>query len=177
MKPDLGAYFARIGYAGDARPDLGTLRELHLRHPQAIAFENLSPLLAQPVPLDLAALQAKLVHARRGGWCFEHNLLFMAVLRELGFAVTGLAARVLWMQSPETVSPRSHMLLQVDIGGDSYIADVGFGGLSLTAPLQLVADLEQQTPHGSFRLERTTDGYRLWAQLPQGWRVLYQFDL
>src|SRR5688572_13841276 len=74
---DLDSYFARIGYDGPHVPTLETLRAIQLLHPQAIAFENLNPLLALPVKLDVESLQQKLVRSRRGGYCFEHNgLLF-----------------------------------------------------------------------------------------------------
>jgi N-hydroxyarylamine O-acetyltransferase len=175
--PDLAAYLAHLGYQGDALPTRATLGQLHRLHPQAIAFENLSPLLGQAVPLELGALQRKLVGGGRGGWCFEHNLLLRAMLLQLGYAVTGLAARVLWQQSPEALTPRSHMLLLVELGERRYLVDVGFGGLTLTAPLELVADREQETPHGRFVLRATSDGYSLWSLLPQGWCVLYRFDL
>ena len=82
---DTDAYFARIGYEGKASVDLATLSALHALHPAAIVFENLDPLLGRPVPLDLAALQAKLVTGRRGGYCFEQNTLFKAVLEASRF--------------------------------------------------------------------------------------------
>src|SRR5581483_8518947 len=81
MSVDLDAYFARVGYDGPRKATLDTLRALHRLHPQAIAFENLSPLLGDPVPLDAAALHDKMVRNGRGGYCFEHNLLFASVLR------------------------------------------------------------------------------------------------
>jgi len=77
---DCDAYFRRIGYAGPRTATLETLRALHALHPQAIAFENLNPLLGWPVPLDAPSLQRKLVHEGRGGCCFEQNLLLSHVL-------------------------------------------------------------------------------------------------
>src|SRR5262245_27241696 len=112
---DIEAYFARIGHAGPRAPRLETLRELHLRHVQAIPFENLDPLLGLPVRLDLLALERKLVREGRGGYCFEHNLLFADVLQTLRYRVTGLAARVLWNAAPDAITARSHMLLRIDI--------------------------------------------------------------
>ncbi len=93
---DLDAYFQRIGYDGERTPTLATLRAIHARHATMIPFENLSPLLRQPVRLDLSSLQDKLIHQGRGGYCFEHNLLLRAALLALGFQVRGLAARVRW---------------------------------------------------------------------------------
>lgn len=174
---DLDAYFQRIGYDGDRSPTLVTLQAVHLCHVQAIAFENLNPLLKQPVLLDLDSLQRKLVHERRGGYCFEQNLLFRSVLLTLGFQVTNLAARVLWGLPKGTVTPRSHMLLQIDLDGESYIADVGFGGLTLTAPLALKPNLQQNTPHEPFRLILENGTYVMQALIGQEWKSLYRFDL
>ncbi|MEJ0036921.1 MAG: arylamine N-acetyltransferase [Gammaproteobacteria bacterium] len=174
---DLDAYFARIGFNGARVPTLGTLRELHLAHAQAIAFENLNPLLGWRVPLDPLSLEEKLVHSGRGGYCFEQNALLATALRELGFKVTGLAARVLWNAPEEAIRARSHMLLKIDLDGESHIADVGFGGLTLTGPLRLIADREQPTPHERFRLAGIDDGFRLQARIGDAWKSLYRFDL
>jgi N-hydroxyarylamine O-acetyltransferase len=174
---DLDAYFQRIGYAGERIPTLTTLRAIHVRHATAIPFENLTPLLRQPVRLDLASLQHKLVESGRGGYCFEQNLLLRAVLRALGFQVIGLAARVRWNVPDEVVTARGHMLLRVEIEGQTYLADVGFGGLTLTAPLALSLDHAQPTPHEPFRIIADGDGYLMQAQLGQAWKSLYRFDL
>jgi N-hydroxyarylamine O-acetyltransferase len=174
---DLGAYFARIGFGGPATPRLETLRAIHRLHPQAIAFENLSPLMRWPVRLDLRSLQDKLVIQQRGGYCYEHNLLLKRALEEIGFRVVGLAARVLLNQSEDAVRPRTHMLLQVDIDDEIWIADVGFGGMTLTAPLRLVEQVPQETPHEPFRLKRLSGDYALQAEVTGAWRTLYRFDL
>jgi N-hydroxyarylamine O-acetyltransferase len=174
---DLDSYFDRIGYAGDRSPTLTTLQAIHAHHAQSIAFENLTPLLKQPVRLDLSALQQKLIHQKRGGYCFEQNLLLRAVLLQLGFQVTNLAARVLWNQPKGTITPRSHMLLRVEIDQTTYLADVGFGGTTLTAPLLLIPDLQQSTPHEPFRLIASDGTYIMQALLRQEWVSLYQFDL
>lgn len=156
---DIGAYFKRIGYTGSRAPTLETLAGIHLRHPQAIAFENLDPLLKRPISLQPEALESKMLRAGRGGWCFEQNLLLRDVLQDLGFRVTGLAARVTWNAPDGAVRARSHMLLKIEgIGSGTYIADVGFGGLTLTAPLLLVPDVEQPTPHETFRLVGSGSG-------------------
>jgi len=175
---DLDAYFRRIGFDGDARPTLDTLARLHALHPAAIPFENLSPFIGEEVALDTESLERKLVAGGRGGWCFEQNLLFAHVLRAIGFDLTTLAARVRWNAPPEELRPRSHMLLQVRLPEGDYIADVGFGGLVLTAPLRLRADLEQATPHETFRLRAAAPGtYLLEAEVAAAWTPLYAFDL
>lgn len=96
---DLDAYFQRIGYQGERLPTLQVLQVIHYQHAQTIAFENLNSFLKQPVHLDLASLQQKLIHEGRGGYCFEQNLLLRSVLVALGFQVTSLAARVLSLKT------------------------------------------------------------------------------
>ena len=91
---DLDAYLARIGYHGTLEPDLQTLTALHAAHVTAVPFENLDILLGRTISLDLKAVQTKIVAGRRGGYCFEQNTLFQAVLERIGFRVTPLAARV-----------------------------------------------------------------------------------
>jgi N-hydroxyarylamine O-acetyltransferase len=179
MSFDLAAYLRRIGLAHDPAPapTLDTLRAVQRAHPEAIPFENLDPLLRRPVRLDAGSLQAKLVDAGRGGWCFEHNALLRLALDAIGFRTTGLAARVLWNQPEGTMNARSHMLLRVDLDEGPHVADVGFGGLTLTAPLALVADVAQPTPHETFRFTRDGDDWVLRAHAGDAWRPLYRFDL
>jgi N-hydroxyarylamine O-acetyltransferase len=174
---DLDAYFRRIGFAGEAAPDRATLGAIHRLHPQAIAFENLDPLLGVPVRLDAAALESKLVRSGRGGYCYEHNLMLMHVLKALGFVVRGLGARVLWGAVGNAITARAHMLLCVDLEGRRYIVDVGFGGTTPTAPLCLDSEGEQRTAHEPFRLARAGDEFVLQAAVGPSWQSLYRFDL
>jgi N-hydroxyarylamine O-acetyltransferase len=175
---DLDAYFARIGYTGLHTASLTTLRAIHALHPATIPFENLDPLLGRPVPLGLADLQQKMVEGRRGGYCFEQNTLFQGVLQALGFPVTAFAARVLWMMpAGSPPSPRTHMVLQVALEDGPYLADVGFGGYLLAAPLRLVADLEQTTPAGLLRLRQADGSHVLQARLEVEWHDVYRFTL
>ncbi len=177
LPPELKAYFARIGYAGDARPTLATLCEIHRRHTERIPFENLDPLLGQRVRLDRAALQDKLISRQRGGYCFEHNLLLRQMLETMGFRVSVLAARVRW-NVPEGVSlPLTHALLCIELDARTWIADVGFGGQVPTAPLLLEPGLVQQTPHEPYRLTADGDGYVLECRPGECWLPLYRFDL
>lgn len=175
---DLDAYMRRIGYSGPWGATLETLQALHYLHPQVIAFENLDPLFGNlPVRLDPEALVDKLVRKRRGGYCFEQNLLFGMVLAALGFDVTGLSARIRWNQDNGVRTPRGHMLLKVMAEGAEYIADVGFGALTLTGALRLGTDREQQTPNERFRLVERCGLYRLDAEIGTDWRPVYVFDL
>jgi N-hydroxyarylamine O-acetyltransferase len=173
---DLGAYFARIGYAGPRAATLDVLKALHALHPAAIAFENLDPLLGRRVHLEPAALEKKLVASGRGGYCFEHNGLFAAALTTLGFRVTGLAARVYVKQTPGRIS-RSHMVLLIELPEGRYIADVGFGGWTLSAPLRLDDNADQETPHGPFRMLRDGEAFEQQTLMDGQWTTLYRFTL
>lgn len=175
---DLAAYFARIGYAGPGGATLSVLHELHARHPARIAFEGLDPFLGRPVAIDAAAIQAKLVLGRRGGYCHEHNALFHDVLAALGFPVTALGGRVVWM-TPGRQAPMTHRLTLVDLAGEGrFVADVGFGGQSPTAPLRLEPGLKQDTPHGTYRMVRDGEDYETQMRIGEGrWEPMYRFTL
>lgn len=174
---NLAAYLKRIGYEGALVPTLDTLRAVQLRHTERIPFENLNPLMGWPVRLDVESLQQKMVRDGRGGYCFEQNLLLRYALEALGFHVTGLAARVLWNQPEGLVPPRSHMLLLVDVDGRRYVTDVGFGGVTLTGPLQLDAGVEQTTPHEPFRLLKAEEEFIEQVKIGGHWVSLYRFNL
>ncbi|MBS0296107.1 MAG: arylamine N-acetyltransferase [Proteobacteria bacterium] len=160
---DLDAYFARIGYEGDATPTLETLQGLHRAHPQAIPFENLDILLGRPPALDPASLERKLVSEGRGGYCYEHNGLFAAVLEAIGFRVVPLGARVVWGQPADRITPRTHEALFVELDGEAWLCDVGFGREAMSAPLRLNTDEPQRTPHGTYRV--TPNGHELLIEL------------
>jgi N-hydroxyarylamine O-acetyltransferase len=99
---DLESYFVRIDYSGPKTATLATLQALHALHSAAIPFENLDVLLKRTIRLDVASLAMKLIDQGRGGYCFEQNTLFQAVLHKLGFAVGSIAARVQWHRPTTT---------------------------------------------------------------------------
>lgn len=126
---DLQAYFDRIGFAGAARPDLATLRALHRGHMMAIPYDALDVQLGRPVSLDPQAAFEKIVVRGRGGWCYEMNGLFGAVLAEVGFKVTRMAGAAVRELRGDFMKA-SHLVLLVeaaDLPGGPWIADVGFG--------------------------------------------------
>lgn len=174
---NLDMYFKRIGYVGARDGSIDVLRDLHLHHTQAIAFENLSPYLRLDMALDPDSLFDKLVHHRRGGYCYEQNGLFKHALDTLGFGTRSLAARVRLNMPEGQKTARTHMLLLVEIGSERYIADVGFGGMTLTAPIRLVSDIAQETPHGLYRLTESGNEFALSAQVGEVWKTLYTFNL
>jgi N-hydroxyarylamine O-acetyltransferase len=143
---DLDAYLRRIGWDGEATTGLATLTGLLGAHMAAIPFENLDVLMHRPVRLDLAGLQAKLVAARRGGYCFEHVTLLAAVLRRLGFAPVAHAARVIRF-GPRTEAPRTHMILLVPLAEGIFVLDPGLGAMAPRVPVPL-ADGVMVRAHG-----------------------------
>jgi N-hydroxyarylamine O-acetyltransferase len=173
---DLTGYFERIGFSGSIAPTLETLSTLVELHAAAIPFENLSPLLGEPVRLERLNLQQKLVFDKRGGYCLEQNLLFHWALETLGYEnVDVLSARVIaGADNPD--DPHTHILLSVPLGANTYIADVGFGGNSPTAPIRLRADTEQETPHGLYRVTGGDPEWRLEVKVGEEWRGLYVFE-
>lgn len=174
---DLDAYFARIGYGGPRAPTLAVLGDLCERQTRTIAFENLDPLLGRTPPLDLPAIENKLVRSRRGGYCYEQNMLLQHVLLALGFTVRGLAARVLLNAAPGTLTARTHMLLHVVAEEQDRLVDVGFGRLTPTAPLHIETEIEQRTPHETYRIDGVGGEYELSARVSGAWTLLYRFHL
>lgn len=174
---DLDAYFSRIGYDGPRTPTLDTLKAIHYAQAVSIPFENLDVLAKRPIHLDPASLQKKLVTEKRGGYCFEVNALFAAVLKELGFDVTTLIGRVRWMAPEEADTARSHMLMRVELPEGPFLADVGFGGLTMTGPIRFETGAEQETPHEPRRLLEHEDGLELQAKIAGGWTQIYRFTL
>jgi arylamine N-acetyltransferase len=179
MALDLTGYLDRINYRGAAEPNIDVLQDLVTAHTQSIPFENLDPLLGVPVDdLSPEALTDKLVHRRRGGYCYEHNGLMGYVLAELGFRVRRLAGRVVWMRPADSPLPaQTHTVLAVTFPGSqgSYLVDVGFGGQTPTSPIRFETGGVQHTTHGSYRLEDRGDGLALQAQVRGEWQALYEF--
>jgi arylamine N-acetyltransferase len=179
MTLDLAGYFARIDYRGPADPTFDVLQALVTAHTQAIAFENLDPLLGVPVDdLSPEALTDKLVRRRRGGYCYEHNGLMGYVLEELGFSVRRFGARVVWTVAPDAPVPsQTHTLLAVTLPNDPqlFLVDVGFGGQTPTSPIRLETGTVQQTTLESYRLQNRRDVLVLQAQIRGEWQSLYEF--
>jgi N-hydroxyarylamine O-acetyltransferase len=173
-RPDLDRYFARIGFEEDRSPTPATLARLQTAHLAAIPFENLDVRLGRPIALDLPSLEAKLVARRRGGYCFEQNTLFAAVLRALGFEVETLEARVRPPGATATL-PRTHMTLRVRFAGREVLADVGFGGDGALAPVPFDGT-PVEVGGDTHRLAAESEGIRVLQRLVDGaWVDLYAF--
>jgi len=176
---DILAYLARIGYSGPTAPGAETLRALHRAHMLTVPFENLDIALGHKIVVDQDVCIRKVVELRRGGFCYELNGAFAALLAALGFRVTLLSARVARENGGE--GPEfDHLTLRVDLE-KPWLADVGFGD-SFLEPLALEAGKEQVDPAGKFRLVQLPatleDRWQLERVQPDGsWRPQYSFTL
>jgi N-hydroxyarylamine O-acetyltransferase len=150
----VSAYLDRIGIERPERPDLDYLRRLQRRHLHTVPFENLSIHLGEDIPLQTDVLFEKIVTRRRGGYCFEVNGAFAALLRTLGYRVSLLSARV--HGGPSGFGPLSHLTLRVDID-EPWLVDVGFGRHA-ELPLRIEDRGEQKDVRGVFRIETTDAG-------------------
>ena len=150
---------------------------MQLRHTGVFAFENLATITGAPVLIDLPSIEEKVLLGGRGGYCYELNNLFFALLLELGFDARAISGRVVMNQPEGSWTARTHRLSLVTIDDVRYITDVGFGGMVPTAPLLLDTEAEQPTPHEPYRIEKQPDGYMLRAKVAGEWRSMYLFDL
>jgi N-hydroxyarylamine O-acetyltransferase len=169
------AYLDRLGYTGPTQPTATVLRELHRAHLLTVPFENLDIALGRKIVCDEEAFVRKVVERRRGGFCYELNGAFAALLRALGFRVTLLSAcvpRADGSQAPEF----DHLVLRVDLE-EPWLADVGFGDCFLD-PLRLQLDVEQPQSGGRYRLVRRDDSLHVQRIESDGnWKEQYSFTL
>lgn len=175
---DVQTYLTRIQYLMPIKPDAQTLQGLHLAHMQNVPFENLDIGLKRPILLTEEALWNKIVVQKRGGFCYELNGLFAWLLKQIGFDVTYLNARV-YNHEGELGIDFDHLALLVSIPNESarWLADVGFGD-SFNEPLNFEERREQVEGLRSYRLEHTADGYITWQKNYDGsWERQYFFDL
>ncbi len=173
---DLDAYFARIDHRGPRTPTLDTLNSIVLAHIQAIPFENLDVLRGIPIELEPGAIERKLVHARRGGYCFEQNTLLLHVLEQLGFMVQPLSARVRYGRPRDYTPARTHLLVRVELA-ESWLADVGVGTMSIGSALRLAEHGAQATPHEPRRLLRENDRIYHQVQFGDEWHDVAELTL
>lgn len=169
------AYLARIGYAGPVAPTLEVLRPLHRAHMLTVPFENLDISRGRTIVVDQEACVRKLVEERRGGFCYEMNGAFAALLQAIGFRVTLLSAQV--ARTPGNFGPEfDHLTLRVDLDRP-WLADVGFGD-SFVEPLRLLPGIGQQDAGQIYRITEAAGLLQLqkW-EAGNAWKDMYRFTL
>ena len=172
----LDRYFARIGFAPPPRFDAAALAAMMRAQLFAVPFENLDVRAGREISLEPAAIVAKILDRRRGGYCYEVNGLFAMALTALGIPWRFVAARPMFYPARR---PRTHMALIVEIDGVSWLCDLGFGSFGPRAPMRL-DDLDRtvEVDGERFRLRRETDGVFVFSALADGaWADQYGFDL
>ena len=177
---DLDAYLGHIGYTGVRTPTLDVLKAIHYAQALKVPFENLTVLAKSPPKLDAASLHSKIIDGGQGGYCFEVNALLASALDALGFEVTRLMGRVRWKTPEDVATGRTHMLLHVALPEGPYLADAGFGGITMTGPIPFKTDVDLETPHEPRRLLSVggaVDTYELQAKLGDTWAPVYQFSM
>ncbi|MET9855512.1 arylamine N-acetyltransferase [Streptomyces sp. NPDC006450] len=173
---DLDAYLARIGWdGGELRADLATLKAVHRAHTGAITFESLDVLFGRPVGLDVKAVEDKLVHERRGGYCYEQNTLLAAALQRIGFEVSGRGARN--RTRGDSLLAVTHAVLVVTVEGEPWLCDAGFGWQGPREPVPLARPgAEVRQGEWAFRVREEADGVLALCAWREGvWRDLYAF--
>jgi len=172
---NVAPYLGRIGYTGPTTPTTDTLRAIHRAHLLTVPFENLDIALDRKILCKEDAFLSKIVDRRRGGFCYEMNGAFAALLRGLGFEVTLLSARVPREDGTETPE-FDHMTLRVDLA-EPWLADVGFGDC-FREPLRLQTGAEQLQDGQKFRIREEGDSFNVEKAEPAGsWNGEYSFSL
>ncbi len=175
--PNLDNYFARIGYTGSREPTLSNLKSIQRHHLIGIPFENLDIHLGYKISVDPKAVEQKIVDNRRGGYCFEQNLLLCHVLRALGFEITPLIARVIWQKPAQVTTGNTHMILRVECEGSSWLVDTGFGSMGSPQPLNIFSEGEQTTSSYVRRVLQVGNHYVHQVKLQGNWQNIYRFNL
>ena len=158
-----------------SKPDLAFLSEITRCHAAQFAFSSVGPMLGEDLPLDIESLYQRIVVNRRGGYCFEQNGLLFEMLQELGFEVSLYLGRVIYNQD---IHPGlTHRITLVKIGGDRYIADVGFGPLGPQLPVSMSGEASHER-FREFRIEERHPGVFHMQTLKDGeYYSLYKFEL
>ncbi len=172
----LDLYFRRIKYSQSPIVNLQTLRDLHLLHLQHIPYENIDVFCHQGVKLDPDTLTQKILLRQRGGYCFEQNGLFSMALAELGFKCHANMARV--HRNRPQPGGRCHRINLVELEGQTWLCDVGFGGSGFRQPLMLQVNVEFEQLGEVYRLHKNDEhGFYLQKRSEQEWQPLYTFKI
>lgn len=156
-------------------PDLSFLSEITRRHVATFPFSSVGPRLGEELPLDLESLYRRIVVQSRGGYCFEQNGLLYEVLEELGFAVRLYLARVIYNQ--DTHPGLTHRITMVELDGERYVADVGFGPMAPRIPVRMSTDPSRDADRVFRVAEPRTGEFHLQTLKDGTFFSLYRFEL
>lgn len=178
MNSQIQQYLQRIQFQGSLEPSIKLLGQLQTCHLRTIPYENLDVVLKQSISFAIPNLFQKLIMHKRGGNCFELNILFSWLLRELGFSVTNRYAQ--FWRNIEANTPLEdvpmHQLLIVTFAGLQYITDVGVGALAPCKPVPLIGGHKHMEGNELYKIEwNETNGWMLYEKTPHHWRLLYNF--
>ena len=155
-------------YAG-----LRALQEQHMKH---IPFENLDIVAGRDILLSPEHLFNKIVAGKRGGYCFELNLLYALLLSSLGFEPKSVMGRV-WLRNPKQMPPRNHLAHLLELDGKTYLTDVGFGALAPRVPLDISSNSEVEDGDGTVRIITTeSNHYMVQRKVRHLWKNQYSFE-
>ncbi|MEL7537140.1 MAG: arylamine N-acetyltransferase [Pseudomonadota bacterium] len=174
---DQHRYLARIGADEIADTSVASLTTLQWAHMRSVPFENLDVFLGRRLCLDVPALFDKVVNKRRGGYCFELNTLYAALLAELGFSPIPHLGRV-WLRNPPEAPAKNHLVHTVKLDGKRYVTDVGFGGRAARVPLDVDSPASIDDGDGPIRIRTDREfGYFVERRSSEGWQRQYSFTL
>ncbi|OUS41041.1 arylamine N-acetyltransferase [Oleispira antarctica] len=178
MKPTIqqmtNAYLADLELI--ASTDLEFLRDLQSKHIARYSFNSLAAVLGQDISLEVEAIFSKIVDKQRGGYCFEHNKLVLTVLAELGFDVRLLMAKVIYNRDVDVA--RTHRVTLLNLDGDDYIVDAGFGHFGARFPVKLELGLEQDQGDAVYRIiQNSNHDYCYQVFKDDAFFTLYTFNL
>ncbi|OAM51825.1 acetyltransferase [Methylovorus sp. MM2] len=171
----LADYFQRIGFASEPKTDIGTVAEIMRCQLFSTPFENLDVQAGKIISLVPEDIVEKIVTRRRGGYCYEVNGIFAMALQALGIDYQFVAARPMFYP---TRRPRTHMAIVVNIAGEQWLCDLGFGSYGLRAPIRLdILDQAVKQDHDSFMLSKASEHeYLLQAWVDDVWAPQFAFD-
>jgi N-hydroxyarylamine O-acetyltransferase len=178
MNSQIQQYLNYLQFQGSIEPSIKLLGQLQTKHLHTIPYENLDVALKRGISFAIPDLFQKIIVQQRGGNCFELNILYSWLLRELGFSVTNRYAQ--FWRNMDANTPLEdvpmHQLLLVQLDGVPYISDVGVGALAPCKPVPLIAHHEHREGNELYKIEwDDTYGWMLYEQTPHNWRLLYNF--
>jgi N-hydroxyarylamine O-acetyltransferase len=172
----LQKYCERIGYEGQPKADVQTLKQMMRHQLMTVPFENLDVQAGKVVSLVPEEIVDKIIDRNRGGYCYEVNGLFAMALEALGIKYQFVAARPMFYPVKR---PKTHMAIVATVEGRQWLCDLGFGSYGIRAPMDLgQLDISIEQHHDTFMLEKTgSNEYLLKAYVEGAWANQYAFDL